>query len=110
MTTIKELRNMCGLSRKEFCSEYYNIPLRTLEDWEGGRRTPAPYYVHLLARCVEEWMVKNRDLHPLSEKDALDKLSKLNLECSFSELLTDVHGFFYVRDEEGFLHCVDDIK
>ena len=36
---IKELRMQTGLNRKEF-SIYIGIPLRTIEDWEAGRRTP----------------------------------------------------------------------
>ena len=36
---IKELREGTGMSRKEF-SEHTGIPVRTLEDWEAGRRTP----------------------------------------------------------------------
>ena len=37
--SIKELRESTGMSRKEF-SEHTGIPVRTLEDWEAGRRTP----------------------------------------------------------------------
>lgn len=45
---IKELRNSIGLSRKEF-SEHIGIPVRTLEDWEAGRRTPPEYIPRLIA-------------------------------------------------------------
>ena len=45
---IKDLRQNIGLSRKEF-SEYVGIPLRTLEDWEAGRRTPPEYIPILIA-------------------------------------------------------------
>ena len=34
-----EERESTGMSRKEF-SEHTGIPVRTLEDWEAGRRTP----------------------------------------------------------------------
>ncbi|MBE5830588.1 MAG: transcriptional regulator, partial [Butyrivibrio sp.] len=30
-----ELRNSTGMSRKEFCA-YFEIPYRTLQDWELG--------------------------------------------------------------------------
>ena len=40
--TIKELRESTGMSRTEF-SEHTGIPVRTLEDWEAGRRTPPEY-------------------------------------------------------------------
>ena len=45
---IRELREQAGMTRKEF-SEYTQIPVRTLEDWEAGRRTPPEYIPRLLA-------------------------------------------------------------
>lgn len=46
--TIKKLREQAGMNRKEF-SEYTKIPVRTLEDWEAGRRTPPEYIPRLLS-------------------------------------------------------------
>lgn len=46
-TKIKELRDSVGLTRKEF-SEHVGIPVRTLEDWEAGRRTPPEYIPRLI--------------------------------------------------------------
>ena len=51
-TSIKDIRQITGLSQKAFC-EKYGIPRRTLEDWERGRNAPAPYLVDLLRRAVE---------------------------------------------------------
>lgn len=45
---IRELRESTGLNRKEF-SEHTGIPVRTLEDWEAGRRTPPEYIPRLIA-------------------------------------------------------------
>ncbi len=45
---IKELRMQTGLNRKEF-SIYIGIPLRTIEDWEAGRRTPPEYIPRLIS-------------------------------------------------------------
>ena len=45
---IKELRLKTGLSRKDF-SVYIGIPLRTIEDWEAGRRTPPEYMPRLIS-------------------------------------------------------------
>lgn len=44
---IKELRERTGMSRKAF-SEHTGIPVRTLEDWEAGRRTPPEYIPRLI--------------------------------------------------------------
>ena len=46
--TIKELREKTGMTRKEF-SNHTGIPVRTLEDWEAGRRTPPEYIPRLIA-------------------------------------------------------------
>ena len=49
---IKDLRESTGMSRKEF-SEHTGIPVRTLEDWEAGRRTPPEYIPRLLAYQIK---------------------------------------------------------
>lgn len=45
---IRELRESIGFTRKEF-SEHVGIPVRTLEDWEAGRRTPPEYIPRLIS-------------------------------------------------------------
>ena len=45
---IRELRESISLTRKEF-SEHIGIPVRTLEDWEAGRRTPPEYIPWLIS-------------------------------------------------------------
>lgn len=50
--TIKEMRTLLGVSRAEF-SRRYKIPIRTLESWESGDRTPPAYVVELLGRAVK---------------------------------------------------------
>lgn len=52
MATIKELREGLDISRAEF-SRRYNIPIRTVEDWEAGKRSPAPWVVELLERVIK---------------------------------------------------------
>ena len=49
-TRIRELRESIGMNRRQF-SEHTGIPIRTLEDWEAGRRTP-PEYVPRLLVCM----------------------------------------------------------
>lgn len=39
---IKEARKKAGLTQQAM-SDRTLIPKRTIEDWEGGRRTPPPY-------------------------------------------------------------------
>ncbi|MCI6886615.1 MAG: helix-turn-helix domain-containing protein [Lachnospiraceae bacterium] len=57
---IKMLREQTGLSRKDF-STHVGIPLRTIEDWEAGRRKPPEYiprlikYQLLYEEIVNKW-------------------------------------------------------
>ena len=44
---IKKLRIDMGMNRKEFC-EYYNIPYRTVADWEAGKRKMPEYVLELM--------------------------------------------------------------
>lgn len=58
---IKELRESTGMNRKEF-SEHTGIPIRTLEDWEAGRRTPPEYIPRLIAYMLKyEDLVENKE-------------------------------------------------
>jgi len=44
---IKELRERMGMNRKEFC-DYFDIPYRTVQDWESGKREMPDYVLRLL--------------------------------------------------------------
>ena len=46
------LREELGLNRKEFAMEY-GIPLRTIEDWEYGKRKMPSYLLRLLTYKVK---------------------------------------------------------
>lgn len=66
-TSIRRIRTKRGVSRAEF-SRLYKIPLRTLENWESGDRTPATYVIRLLERAVKEdlsekkWFIVDNNL------------------------------------------------
>lgn len=51
LPTIRELRTETGLTQRAF-SWRYGIPLRTVEDWERGIRTPPDYLIRLLAYAI----------------------------------------------------------
>lgn len=41
------------MSQRKF-AEYFNIPKRTIENWEGGQRTPPVYVVELIKYKIEK--------------------------------------------------------
>ena len=49
---IKALRTETGLSQKAF-AEKFDIPRRTLENWESGEATPPGYVVKLIQTALE---------------------------------------------------------
>ena len=51
-TKMKELRESTGLNRKEFC-EKFEIPYRTMTEWELGHRNAPPYVLRLLSYYIE---------------------------------------------------------
>ena len=51
--TIAEIRERLNVSRAEF-SRRYNIPIRTLENWESGKSKCPEYVRQLLERAVKE--------------------------------------------------------
>lgn len=57
--TIKELREMTGLSQGKF-AEKYEIPVGTIRHWEIGQREPPAYVMKLLERCVREDIEKEQ--------------------------------------------------
>ena len=44
---LLELRSSTGMSRREFC-KYFEIPYRTLQDWELGNRKMPDYLLRLI--------------------------------------------------------------
>lgn len=62
---IKELREQTGMTRKDF-AVHMGIPLRTMEDWEAGRRRPPKYIPRLMSYQLKyEELIKKAE----GEKD-----------------------------------------
>ncbi|MBR5305924.1 MAG: helix-turn-helix domain-containing protein [Oscillospiraceae bacterium] len=51
--TIKELRQATGMNQTAF-AKYFEIPLRTVQDWEAGRRQPLNYLLKLMQYKLEK--------------------------------------------------------
>lgn len=62
--TIKELRLSARMTQREFAG-YFNIPLRTIENWETGKRNPPEYLIELIR-------------YKLKKEDLLMRLVELN--------------------------------
>ena len=62
---IRALRAETGLNRKQF-AEYFQIPHRTVEEWEAGRRKPPAYIPRLIKYQIlyeQQFGKKNKKEH-----------------------------------------------
>ena len=55
---LVELRKETGLSRKAF-ADHFDIPYRTITDWERGERTMPDYVLRLIAYYIQSEGLKN---------------------------------------------------
>ncbi len=66
---LREIREESGLNRRQF-SEYMKIPLRTLEEWEAGRRKMPDYVLRLIAYYTKmERFMKEKGIQYQEEID-----------------------------------------
>lgn len=49
MQEIREIRQSTGLSQAKFGEAMYGIPIRTIQDWEQGKRQCPEYVAELIA-------------------------------------------------------------
>ena len=59
--TIKDLRQQSGMTQKAF-SEYFGIPKRSIENWEGEKRECPAYLLELMYyKLKSEGIIKATD-------------------------------------------------
>lgn len=55
---IKEMRKAAGMTQQAF-ADYFGIPKRSVENWEGGKRDCPPYLLDLIRYKLErEGLIK----------------------------------------------------
>lgn len=55
---MKELRKQTGMNRKEFC-ETFDIPYRTVTEWERGNRNAPSYVLRFLEYYIRTEKMRN---------------------------------------------------
>ena len=58
---VKELRNLTGMNRKQFC-EFFEIPYRTVSEWERDGRHAPDYVLRLLEYYIRTEKVTKESL------------------------------------------------
>ena len=75
-TKIKELRESTGMNRKEFC-KYFQIPYRTVTEWELDNRHAPEYVLRLL-----EYYIQNEGL---AQQKGTDECSEMEERSGLHE-------------------------
>ena len=58
---IRELRTRLGDTQSEFAARY-NIPFRTIRNWETGVRKPPEYILNLLEQRIHEDLINRKTI------------------------------------------------
>lgn len=83
---IKELRLSTGMTQKAF-AETFGIPLRTLQKWEQGEASPAPYFLVLLARSLPSMQeALEKVITPRGEVYFFDNIKKIVFDVRGNEI------------------------
>ena len=73
-TKIKELRESTGMNRKEFC-KYFQIPYRTVTEWELDNRHAPEYVLRLLEYYIQnEGLAKKKVMDARSDTEERSRL------------------------------------
>ena len=101
--TVREMRLQLGDTQSEF-SARYNIPFRTIQNWETGKRNPPDYIIKLLETRVRIDATNKRTL-----KLPMYDVKKANLP-SKSDYIGPMSWLRAIRDtiKEPFVFALDE--
>lgn len=78
--TIKDLRTRSKMTQKQF-AEFFGIPQRSIENWEGGQRKCPQYLLDLMEyKLKKENIIKDEKQQKM--KEHLKDLSKMQAKIS----------------------------
>lgn len=100
--TIKEIREYSGLSRAEF-SRKYDIPVRSLENWESEARSCPEYLVRLLAKAVSLYVNQKTMLEKL--RIFSEKTKRLDDEAEILRIRNNPFNLNRMNKERWEKYC-----
>jgi transcriptional regulator with XRE-family HTH domain len=93
---IRELRELSGMTQQAF-GDYFGIPLRTIQNWEGGQRKCPDYLLDL----IEYKLKKEKESIYLIYKDSMDDACvELGYIASISNDEADKYCYELNKDNE----------
>lgn len=105
---IKELRKNMKATQKDF-AEYFEIPLKTVQGWEQGRRKPQEYLIKMMNRIWEsdgKPIFEFEDVHDFFRQfKNLDPISQLMIFSGKYENLSGNAKMFWIRYKNSNIDC-----
>lgn len=105
--TVRDMRQQLGVTQAEFATRY-NIPFRTIQNWEAGVRKPAQYILDLLQAQVNKDIVNRKTVSlPFydQKKTDLPKRSDYIGSLSWLRAVKDSIGSSFVFALDEALMC-----
>ena len=108
MERSEEIRKILGISRAAF-SRKYNIPIRTLEDWDAGKKNPPDYVLDMLERIVNEDKDKQGEVGITEEE--LDEITNILVVGLYTndDIIIPLYAEFPPVIYKDKHYCVSDI-
>ncbi len=104
---IREMRNALGDTQSEFAARY-NIPFRTIQNWEAGIRKPPEYVISLLQSRLQSDLVNRKTVSLPKfdpQKKSLPKRSDYIGAISWLKDIQDCLGANFVFALDQALMC-----
>ena len=110
---MKQLRNITGFNRAEFARQQ-GIPLRTIEEWEAGRRKMPEYVLRLLAYKIQlESSKKDQRIHIIQDENnkSIVLINDIRYIGNTYEILETCEKIYIGNDfPDEFCHSKDKIR
>ena len=90
---IKELREITGMNRRQFC-EAFEIPYRTVTEWERGTRNAPKYVLKFM-----EYYIQNEKVKKENEEEAYRHIQKCSMDSGTNMVETAQMLLMLMYDE-----------
>lgn len=115
---MKKFRNKTKMSQSQF-AEYFGIPVRSLQEWEQGRKKPPSYLLNLLKRI---WILEKRRTINMTRQDEIEilisdrctKIEAIALLKNHTIIFEDINDFLndanQYKEDDDELITIEEVR
>jgi transcriptional regulator with XRE-family HTH domain len=98
MKTIRDLCKEYGYSQTGLAMRF-GIPLRTVQNWHGGQREPAPYVVPMMDEILRREKALQEERRKALEKTGISEERRKELQELFDKGVSPAEVFKFTREK-----------